>query len=135
MKKDIQIPEVKDVHVAAVQQTNKQGDNAWYVHLINNKTVPLENIMITTRGYVFEDGKEQFVSSTMRHKMAVLPAKSAAKIELIDPQVFEIFNEYWVTFFCENQLLERKFTFGPHTIDAEFLAPIPVLPMPGIIVS
>ena len=50
MKKDIEIPIVKDVHVAAVLMTGDTGEQQWWVHLINDSASPLENVMIQSRG-------------------------------------------------------------------------------------
>ena len=50
MKKDIEIPIVKDVYVAAVLMTDDTGEQQWWVHLINDSASPLENIMIQRRG-------------------------------------------------------------------------------------
>lgn len=134
MKKDIEFPESKNVFVAAVREENKNGEYVWYVHIINNNDFAIENVMVTSRGYIIEGNYQKFISSTLRHNLGNFNAKSSGKIELITPNVFEIYNEYWVTYFAQEQLLDRKFTFGPHTIDAEFEEELPVIPFKGIIV-
>ena len=134
MKKDILIPEVKNVFVAAVLITDDTGDQQWWIHLINDNTSPLENIMIQSRGYSNLDTKSGVKTATLRKVIKVLPAKSAAKLEPIMPEVFHLFNEYWVTFFEENALKDRKFIFGPHTIEAAFQEDLPVVKDKGIIV-
>ena len=134
MKKDIHIPEVKNVFVAAVLITDDTGDQQWWIHLINDNTSPLENIMIQSRGYSNLDTKSGVKTATLRKVIKVLPAKSAAKLEPIMPEVFHLFNEYWVTFFEENTLKDRKFIFGPHTIEAAIKEDLPVLKDKGILV-
>jgi hypothetical protein len=134
MKKDILIPEVKNVFVAAVLITDDTGDQQWWIHLINDNTSPLENIMIQSRGYSNLDTKSGVKTATLRKVIKVLPAKSAAKLEPIMPEVFHLFNEYWVTFFEENALKDRTFIFGPHTIEAAFQEDLPVLKDKGILV-
>jgi hypothetical protein len=134
MKKDILIPEVKNVFVAAVLITDDTGDQQWWIHLINDNTSPLENIMIQSRGYSNLDTKSGVKTATLRKVIKVLPAKSAAKLEPIMPEVFHLFNEYWVTFFEENALKDRKFIFGPHTIEAAFQEDLPVVKDKGILV-
>lgn len=134
MKKDILIPEVKNVFVAAVLITDDTGDQQWWIHLINDNTSPLENIMIQSRGYSNLDTKSGVKTATLRKVIKVLPAKSAAKLEPIMPEVFHLFNEYWVTFFEENTLKDRKFIFGPHTIEAVIKEDLPVLKDKGILV-
>jgi len=46
MRKDIEIPEVKNVYVAALEVTDEQGDTTWWMHLINDTDGPLENILV-----------------------------------------------------------------------------------------
>ncbi len=134
MKKDILIPEVKNVYVAAVLMTNDTGDQQWWIHLINDSTSPLENVMIQSRGYSDLDTKSGVKTATLRKVINLLPAKSAAKLEPIMPEVFHLFNEYWVTFFEENTLKDRKFIFGPYTIEATIKEDLPVLKDTGILV-
>jgi hypothetical protein len=90
--------------------------------------------MIQSRGYSNLDTKSGVKTATLRKVIKVLPAKSAAKLEPIMPEVFHLFNEYWVTFFEENALKDRKFIFGPHTIEAAFQEDLPVLKDKGILV-
>jgi hypothetical protein len=134
MKKDILIPEVKNVYVAAVLMTNDTGDQQWWIHLINDSTSPIENVMIQSRGYSDLDKKSGVKTATLRKVINLLPAKSAAKLEPIMPEVFHLFNEYWVTFFEENTLKDRKFIFGPYTIEAAIKEDLPVLKDKGILV-
>ena len=134
MKKDILIPEVKNVYVAAVLMTNDTGDQQWWIHLINDSTSPIENVMIQSRGYSDLDTKSGVKTATLRKVINLLPAKSAAKLEPIMPEVFHLFNEYWVTFFEENTLKDHKFIFGPYTIEAAIKEDLPVLKDKGILV-
>ena len=133
MKKDMEVQAVKDVYIAAVLE-DKNQDSAWYIYFINDNTEELEGIMITSSGYLHTEKGKETVSSTFRHKIGDVPPKTAIKIEIIDSQVFEIYNEYWVTFFCDNRLMERKFIFGPYTIDNNFLETVPLLKYKGILV-
>ena len=130
MKKDITIPEVKDVHIAAIPSENSEKDGLWDVYIINNKNEMIEGVMITSRGY----GDDQVKTSVMRHVIGNNPAKTAARIEPISKQVFGINNEYWVTFFSDQRLMEKKYIFGAHTIVKELLEDVPVLNSKGVVV-
>ncbi len=78
MKKDIEIPLVENVHVAAVKEYSEEFQTEeWNVYLINSsKTRALEMVLIVSKG--FDDKRE---TSVMRHQMEKLPPKSFAKIE------------------------------------------------------
>jgi hypothetical protein len=134
MKKDIEIPEVHGVYIAAVLELNENQQESWMIYLINDLGVMIEGVMITSKGHEDMEGKILRTAS-MRHRIGNVPYKTAIKVELIDAQVFEIFNEYWVTFFQEGKVMEKKFTFGPHTIDKAFLEDLPVMNQKGVIVK
>ncbi len=135
MKKDIEIKEVTDVYVAAILETDSQGEKAWYVYLINDKNHMIDGVMVTSKGYTDLNRPTELKTSIMRHAIGHVPAKTSAKIELITPEVFEIYNEYWVTFFEDHQLMEKKFIFGPHTIDENFMEALPTTSVEGILVK
>lgn len=134
MKKDIDIPEVKDVYVAAFEETLKSGEKEWRIALINNTSSPLENVMINSRGYSDMTAKSGTKTSTIRRMYKVISAKSAVVIEPIMPEVFHLFNEYWVTFFEEGIMKDRQFIFGPYTIDPAIKDALPVLGKTGVLV-
>lgn len=130
MKKDIQIPEVSHVYVAAVNEYNdiyKTYD--WNAYIINYKDVDLEMVLIMTRGY-----NNTKVTSTMRHKLDKLPAKSYAKIELMQEDVLALNNEFKVTFFESNQMFDKTYLFRKNTINKNALQPIPLMDARGILV-
>ncbi|MEQ6124468.1 hypothetical protein AAON49_09725 [Pseudotenacibaculum sp. MALMAid0570] len=112
MKKDIQIPSVSGVQVAAVLEYNdiyKTDD--WNIYIINEKNVDLEMVVIVSKGF---DEKDQ--TSIMRKKVDVLPANSFAKIEMIQPELFKLNNQFQVSFFSENTLFDKTFLFPKNSI-------------------
>lgn len=129
MKKDIQIPEVKDVFVAAVLQKNEDFQTMdWNVFLINNRKEPIETVLITSRGY---DDKD--TTSSMRHSLKILPAKSFAKIEFLEDSVLKLNNEFSVSFFAEGKMFHKNFIFGKNSIKKNALTDIPVISEKGVL--
>ncbi len=129
MKKDIQIPEVSGVEVAVVFEYNdiyKSDD--WNVYIINKKELPLEMVVIVSKGY---DEKDQ--TSVMRKKIDSLPANSFAKVELIQPELFKLNNTFQVSFFEGNQLKDKTFTFPKNSIKEGNLRMIGSLNKRGIL--
>jgi len=98
MKKDIEIPEVKNVTLAVVREKNLLNQNEWKVYLINNNNFPIENTLVASRGYGEKNGEEQR-TSTLRHFLETVSPKSSAIVESIDPMVFHLNNEYWVSYY------------------------------------
>lgn len=131
MKKDIQIPKVEAVFVAVVKEFNEvYKTEDWNAYLINNKDVDLEMVLIVSRGY--SDTKE---TSVMRHKLEKLPAKSYAKIEWLQEDVLALNNEFKVTFFEGNQMLDKTYLFRKNTINEKALQTIPLMQVKGVLVK
>ena len=129
MKKDIQIPKVTGVEIAVVLEYNdiyKTDD--WNVYIINKKEVDLEMLVVVSKG--FSDTKS---TSVFRKKIDVLPANSFAKIELIQPELFALNNQFQVTFFEGNTLYDKTFTFKANTIKEGALRRIPQLEKRGVL--
>ena len=131
MKKDIYIPKVENVHVAVVYEYNDiYKSNDWNAYIINDKEVDLEMVLIVTRGY--SETKE---TSTMRHKLNKLPAKSFAKIELMQEAVLQLNNEFKVTFFENNALFDKTYLFRKNTINIKALQTMPLMNKKGVLVK
>ncbi|WP_372917291.1 hypothetical protein [Salegentibacter sp.] len=131
MKKDIDIPEVKGVYLAAVKQFNKDfRAEEWNAYLINDRDDALEMVLIVSRGY---SDKDQ--TSVMRHKIEKLPSKSFAKVEFLQEEVLALNNEFQVTFFAENKMFEKKFIFRKNTINEKALRELPLIPEKGILLK
>ncbi len=131
MKKDIQIPEVKDVFVAVVQEQHPEYKTAdWNAYIINNKDVDLETVLIVSNGY-----SEKKITPIMRHTIKLLPARSYAKIEFMQNDVLELNNEFKVTFFEGNQMLDKTYLFLKNTINAKALQSIPLMQLKGVLVK
>jgi hypothetical protein len=131
LKKDIHIPEVKDVYIAVVHDYNddyKVYD--WNAYIINDKAVDLEMVIIVTKGY-----SEAKKTATFRKKIEVLPAKSFAKIELLLDDVLAINNRFDVSFFENNTVFEKSFEFRKNTINEKALQNIPLMDVKGVLKS
>lgn len=123
MKKDIIIPEVTDVEIAIVLEEN----NDWNTYIINKKEVDLEMVVIVSQGF-----SETKTTSLFRRKVEVLPAKSFAKFEMMQPEIFALDNRFQVTFFEGNTLYDKTFTFKKNTIKEGALRMISLLEKRGV---
>jgi hypothetical protein len=133
MKKDILPPEVKDVAVAVVKEKNELDHDEWNVYLINLKSSELEGVLVTSQGYgKFND--EDVKTSTLRHFLDVVKAKSFAKIEPIVETVFGLNNEFWVSFFINKVMHDKKYIFLPETIKEENFVLVPYLNKKGVMI-
>lgn len=131
MKKDIVVPKVEDVYVAAVKEYNElHRTEDWNIYIINNKSVALEMILIVSTGYSSDK-----ITSTMRHKLEALPPKSYAKVELIIEDLLSLKNEFLVTFFQDNKMYDKSFVFEPNTINNLSLKKLPLIKELGVLAN
>lgn len=134
MIKDIKIPEVKNVTLAVARKKSILDKDEWMVYLINNNPFPIENTLVASQGYGEKEGEKQR-TSTLRHFLETVPPNSAALIEPIDSAVFHLNNEYWVSYYVDKQIFDKKFIFVPDTICEENLRFIKELDMEGVLHS
>jgi hypothetical protein len=115
MIKDLPENIVKDIAIAVALEKESVESKIWYVYLINLKNVPIENVMITSRGYGEKDGT-QVKTSTLRHMFPVVEKGSYKLIEPIDEQTFGLNNEFWLSYYIGKDIYDKKFIFLPESI-------------------
>lgn len=128
MIKDIKFPEVQDIVITVA----KQATGEWNVYIINRSKMKLENVMVTSKGFG-EKGKEKQETSTLRHSIPHIEPGEYALIEPIQPEVFHLNNQYWVSFFVGQQLFDKKYIFVPNSIAEEKLIFIEEIKLSGVI--
>ncbi len=133
MKKDIDFSPVTGVKLAIAKEEKPNGTE-WAVYIINLNLIELSTVMITSRGYGLLEGEKR-QTSTLRHLIEELGAESIAKVEPIDPAIFVLTNEFWVSYYILDQIFDKKFIFTPGSFDPVNLRMIPELGLEGILHS
>lgn len=134
MKKDIEKPKVKNVTVAIARKTNEMNVDEWSVYLINQNDFAIENTLVASTGYGETAGEIQ-KTSTLRHFLETVNPHSATLIEPIAEDIFHLNNEYWVSYYVEGTLFDKRFIFLPDSIKEENLTYIKELETKGILHS
>ncbi|MCB0791166.1 MAG: hypothetical protein H6595_06015 [Flavobacteriales bacterium] len=134
MKADIHRPRVEGVAMAIVQERDAEDEPGWYVYLINRNTVPLENVLVSSRGYGEIEG-EQRRTSEMRHFLETLGPKSWARIERIVEEVFPLSNQYWLSFYIDGVIHDKKYIFLPESISSEHFTDLPLMERRGVMIE
>ncbi len=135
MKKDIIIPEVENVFLAAVQEWNDDFmEKVWYVYLVNDSDFQLDGVMVVSKAFGTLDG-EMKKTSLLRHAFVEVPAVSVVKIEMIEKSVLALNNEFMVTFFIGNTLYDKKYIFKANSINESEVEEVPLLFVDGVIVK
>lgn len=132
MKKDIPFLPVQGVAITIAREATERDEYIWNVYLINQNSFPINDITIRSKGYGEKDGRQQ-ATSTLRHHIGFLDQENFALIEPIDPEVFHLYNEYWISYFVNGQVFDKKYIFVPESIIEENLVMIPQLQLQGIL--
>jgi hypothetical protein len=134
MRKDIIIPEVENVFIAAVQEWSDDFmEKVWYAYLVNDSDYLIESVMVVSKAFGTLDG-EMKKTSLLRHAFVEIPAVSVAKIEMVEKSVLQLNNEFMLTFFIGNKLYDKKFIFKANSINENEVEEVPILFVDGVIV-
>ncbi len=134
MKKDITTPIVENIAIAVVKEQNELHESEWNVYLLNLKQENIEGVLVTSKGYGIYNN-EDVKTSILRHFLDVVKANDFKKIEPIVETVFGLNNEFWVSFFINNVMYDKKYVFLPETIKDENFILIPLINKKGVIIK
>jgi hypothetical protein len=138
MKEDISFEPVEGVAVAIVPDESAAveiGKEGWMVYLLNYNAFTLQNVIVSSNGYGVDSEGYNVRTSTLRHHFPELPAESAVPIEPIDPALFHLNNQYWVSYYVGAQVFDKKFIFVPESIVTNNLTHINLLGQDGVLHS
>ena len=141
MKQDISFEPVAGVSIAIVPDADEitpgtEGQPTWQVFLLNANDFPLENVLVASDGYGTQPDGQAVRTSTLRYHFPELAPHSATPVELIDPAVFHLTNQYWVSYYHGGQIYDKKFLFVPDSIVPENLSSLDLLAgRPGVLHS
>jgi hypothetical protein len=136
MREELKGPKVENVAVAVAERLDENNNKVHYVYLINLRDDIMEGIIVTSKGYGMNvETGEKVQTSMLRHCLEVLLPNEAAKLEPIMEDVFGLANEYWVSFYVDGKMYDKKFIFLPETISEKNMKDIPVLGMKGVMIK
>ena len=122
--------------IAIVEEINELNERMFYAYLLNLRDDIMEGIIVTSTGYGENATTgERVRTSTLRHSLEVLLPNEAAKLEPIMDDVLGLANEFWVSFWVNEVMYDKKFVFLPETISAEKMTVLPVLGQKGIMIK
>lgn len=131
MIRDIEMPKVEGVEVAVVKEETL-GNDDWKVYLLNKNNFPIENVLVSSKGYGSIEGEKKR-TSILRHLIGRVDPQDYALIEPIDSQVFVLNNEYWVSYYVGRKIYDKKYVFLPETITEDNLTEIRLLGKRGVL--
>lgn len=136
MREELIGPKVEDVAIAIVQEKGENDLPIYNTYLLNLKENEiLEGVIVTSRGYGENvTTGEKVKTSMLRHCLEILLPNEAARIEPIMEEVFGLTNEYWVSFWINDKMYDKKYIFLPETIQEKNLKFIPILGLKGLMI-
>lgn len=134
MKSDIKFREVDGVAVAVVPDFGDQAVPVYESHLLNLKEDPITNVFIRASGKGLNE-KEGVKTATMRKLVEEIPPQSSIKVDIFEREAADLLNEYWISFWYNNYLYDRKYTFAPGSISEDHYIFLPILERVGVIME
>ena len=135
MLKDIPRITVEDIAIAIIPKEvyGENNESLWDVYILNLKRKKIENVLVSSKGYGTYKG-ETVKTSTLRHFLGEVEALSYMLIEPIQNDVFGLNNEYWVSFYINSEVFDKKYIFLPESIKEEYFTTIPLLEKRGVMI-
>jgi hypothetical protein len=135
MKESMKSNPAEGVGVAVVLEKNDQGEEQHYVYLVNERKDTLKGCLVVSRGYGRHMETEQLIeTSTLRHYLDEIAPGTAKKIEPIMPEVFGLNNEYWVSFWIDEVMFDKRYIFLAETIQKGNEVNIPLMHTKGVFI-
>ena len=135
MKDELKGPKVENVSVAIVEVL-VENEKVYYAYLLNLREDIMEGIIVSTTGYGENAQTGQKIkTSTLRHCIELLLPNEAAKIEPIMPDVFGLSNEYWVSFWVNDVMYDKRFVFPAESISDKNMILIKSLGLQGVVIN
>ena len=133
MIKDIPELIVENVAIAIVREKNELDETVWNSYLLNLKDQKIEGVLVTSTGYG-ELNEEKVRTSTLRHFLDEVEPKSFVKIEPIIEDVFGINNEYWLSFYFNKTMYDKRYVFLAESITEANFTTIPLINKKGVMI-
>ncbi len=131
MKKDI--PQLKVQNLAIAIVPSEEDDGLWNTYILNLKDEPIKSVLIHSRGYGEMEG-EEIKTTILRHYFEEIGPLQIKIIEPIQTKLFDITNEYWVSFNYDGYMYDKKYIFVQGSISEFNFTLIPFLNKKGVMI-
>lgn len=133
MLKDIEINNNANVGVAIVKELNEDLETVWNVFVVNLGDEIISNVFVTCKGYGTINGEPK-ETSVMRYFLDDIEPQTAVKAEPINPELFQLNNEYFLVFYQNGNMIDKKITFKENSITEESLVQVTLLDRMGVLI-
>lgn len=134
MKKDLPENKVEGVAIAVVLEDENIESRSWKVYVLNLRDTQIQNVLISSKGYGTING-EQVKTTVFRHFIGNLDSNKFAAIELIDEKLFAINNEFWLSYYVNGEIFDKKYIFLTESVSESNFIRIPHINKPGVMIK
>lgn len=135
MREELLGPKVEGIALALVELPIEGGDPEYVVYMLSSREDIIEGIIVTSTGYGLDATGQEIKTSTLRKGIEVMLPNEAARIEPIMPDLFGLNNEFWVSFWADDVMYDKRFVFEANSIDPNKFKDIPQLNAKGILLE
>lgn len=136
MKEHLKSQPAEGVSVAIVNEVNEFAEENYFVYLINDRPDTLQGCLVVSRGYGLNlETNQKVQTSVLRHVIDELAPYSFVKIEPIMSEVFGLNNEYWVSFWINDAMFDKRYIFLPESIKEENMVSLPLMQQKGVLIQ
>ncbi len=134
MIKDLPQNIVEGVTMAVVLDHEDVESRSWKVYVLNLKDIPITNVLVSSKGYGTFEG-EEVKTTVFRHFIGDLAPRKYAAVELIDEKLFAINNEFWLSYYIDREIYDKKYIFLTESVTETNFIRIPLLNKPGVMIK
>jgi len=121
------------VGIAIVKQRNQLEQWEWNTYIFNLRDEKITNVLVTSKGYGNLKGEKK-KTTTLRHFIEEVQPLDFKLIEPIMPEVFELNNEYWLSYYLEGVIHDKKYVFVKGSIVEENMIDLPFINARGVLI-
>lgn len=135
MKKDILQKEVDQLAIVVAPRNDQpQNDELWDIYLINLYDEPISSVLVSSKGYGEING-EKMSTTTLRHFFEEVAPGQMVPIEPMQPALFQLTNEFWVSFQYQDFMYDKKYVFAEGSIHKSKVTDLPHSDRQGIMMK
>tara|TARA_B100001287_G_scaffold86664_2_gene72540 strand:- start:617 stop:964 length:348 start_codon:yes stop_codon:yes gene_type:complete len=111
-----------------------EHDSNWIAYLLNLNNFSIENTLVSSKGY----GKINNVkkkTTSFSHYLGTIYKKSFKKVEHINNGIVGLTNEFFLTYYIDGVIHDKKYIFLPESIIKNNKISLPLIRKRGIMIK
>lgn len=135
MKKDILQKEADQLAVViSPREGQNENNELWDTYLVNLSNDSLTSVLVCSKGYGEVNG-EKMTTTTLRHFFEEIGPQQMVPIEPIQTSLFQLTNEFWISFVHQEYMYDKKYIFTQGSIHESQFTNIPFSERQGVVVK